>query len=130
MERFCAVTAVARLGALMRPAPSTHGKSAHPQQNETPDKENDASTVTQPSPRTNISTMDARTFQSYRLSIPRYYSWEAFTEAVRVSQMASDFSGIRAGRKKHYDHVPHVRIKLPSDNLNACSDPRRRRNQP
>uniref|UniRef100_A0A0D3GR78 Uncharacterized protein n=2 Tax=Oryza barthii TaxID=65489 RepID=A0A0D3GR78_9ORYZ len=57
MERFCAVTAVARLGALMRPAPSTHGKSAHPQQNETPDKENDASTVTQPSPRTNISTM-------------------------------------------------------------------------
>uniref|UniRef100_A0A0E0CFI7 Uncharacterized protein n=1 Tax=Oryza meridionalis TaxID=40149 RepID=A0A0E0CFI7_9ORYZ len=38
----------------MRPAPSTHGKSAHPQQNETPDKENDASAVTQPSPRTNI----------------------------------------------------------------------------
>nr|ABA99413.1 hypothetical protein LOC_Os12g42770 [Oryza sativa Japonica Group] len=44
----------------MRPAPSnyttTHGKSAHPQQNETPDQENDASAVVQPSPRTNIGT--------------------------------------------------------------------------
>lgn len=44
------------------------------------------------------------------------------------------FKGIRAGQKEHYDHVPmahvHVRIKLPSDNLIACSDPRRRRNQP
>uniref|UniRef100_A0A0E0JCL6 Uncharacterized protein n=1 Tax=Oryza nivara TaxID=4536 RepID=A0A0E0JCL6_ORYNI len=44
----------------MRPAPSnyttTHGKSAHPQQNETPDQENDASAVVQPSPRTNIGS--------------------------------------------------------------------------